>query len=106
MFRSRASALKPLRRYLLTDRSEHRDIVIYDKYVGRAAALLMALIRPQEVQTAVISEGGEATLSEHGILYTAMRRVKYLMGIASDGACQWEKIAIGKSPREFWDSLR
>ncbi len=45
IFRSRASALKPLVRYLTSRREQGDRVVIYDKYVGRAAAMLMTLIQ-------------------------------------------------------------
>ncbi len=106
VFRSTASAIKPLIRFLKSDYKRYSQIIIYDKYVGRAAALLMALIRPQKVYTPVLSEGGEETLTKYGIPFKALKKVKYLMGMASDEMCRWEKMTIGKSPEVFWDMLK
>ncbi len=106
VFRSQARAIKPLIRYLRHHHEPGGELVIYDKYVGRAAALLMVLIKPVKVYTPVISAGGEETLKDSGIPYKAEKRVKYLMGVASDEMCRWEKMTIGKTPEEFFRMLQ
>jgi hypothetical protein len=106
VFKSQASDLKPLTRFLRDGNRFEHELVIYDKYVGRAAALLITLIRPQKVLTPVISTGGKEILNKYGIPFKARRQVKYLMGVASDEMCRWEKMAMGKSPEEFWDMLK
>ncbi|MFH1688525.1 MAG: DUF1893 domain-containing protein [bacterium] len=101
VFKSRAKAIEPLLRYLNTNPPPLADAVIYDKYVGRAAALLMTLVGPIVVKTPIISDGGAAALLEHEIAFEAGRQVKWPMGVASENMCYWEKLAMGKSPREF-----
>ena len=105
LFRSKASAIKPLIKYLKSDKADAEEVTIYDKYVGRAAALLMVRIKPVLVRTPVISEGGAEVFEKFGVPYRAQRRVKYLMGVASDEMCRWEKMTIGKTPDEFWELL-
>lgn len=106
IFRSRASALKPLVRYLKSRRDQDGQVIIYDKYIGRAAALLMTLIKPREVHTPVISEGGRQVLEQYRVRFHADREVKFLMGVASDQMCGWEKMSVGKTPSELWDMLK
>ncbi|UCG62579.1 MAG: DUF1893 domain-containing protein [Candidatus Zixiibacteriota bacterium] len=106
VFRSTASAIKPLIRFMKSDYGQYREMLIYDKYIGRAAALLMVLIGPKKVYTPVISEGGQEILTKYGIPFEAQKKVKYLMGVASDEMCRWEKMTIGKSPEAFWDILK
>lgn len=103
IFRSRASSLKPLVRFLKLELNNNSQLVIFDKYIGRAAALLMTLIKPVRVSTTVISEGGRQVLTEYDIPFEARREVKYLMGVASEKMCRWEKMAIGKTPEEFFN---
>ena len=57
IFRSKAKAIKPLIKFIKTN-SDYIDIIIYDKYIGRAAALLMTMIKPSKVFTPVISRFG------------------------------------------------
>lgn len=101
VFKSQATALKPLVNYVKRYHGQHHEVVIYDKYVGRAAALLMTLVRPRAVFTPVISEGGRTVLDQYGVSFQAQREVKYLMGVASGEMCRWEKMSLGKSPDEF-----
>lgn len=105
IFKSRAKAITPLVRYLKSSPDTRPGLVIYDKYIGRAAALLMALIDPAEVYTPVISDGGAQTLKKYGISHHADRQVEYLMGEASDDMCRWEKASLGKTPEQFWEDV-
>lgn len=106
VFKSRARAISPLVRYLKSGPGQSDDLVIYDKYIGRAAALLMVLIGPAEVYTPVISEGGREVLQQYGLLFHADRTVKYLMGEASQEMCKWERASLGKTPEQFREEVR
>ncbi len=106
VFESKDSDLIPLISYLKQRTEQVDNLTVYDKYVGRAAALLMVLIRPRKVFAGVVSEGGAAVLRENEIPLEAGREVKYLMEIASQGMCRWEKAAVGKSPEEWWDAIK
>ena len=106
VFESSDSDLRPLVTYIRTYGSDDGEVVIFDKYVGRAAALLMELIRPHHVYAGVISQSGAQALKESGIGFDAGREVKYLMDVASEGMCRWEKMAIGKIAEEFLAELR
>lgn len=106
IFRSRASGLKALQRYLKQSGQGRQGVEIYDTHIGRAAGLLMVLARPSQVFTNVISDGGREVMERHNLIFEATKQVKYLMGIASEGTCRWERLAIGKSPEEFLELLR
>ena len=108
IFRSQASDLKPLIDLLRTDaaKKSRQCLCVYDRYVGRAAALLITRIQPAKVLTGVISEGGTETLATHEIAFEAGRSVKFLKGIAGDDICRWEKMALGKTSDEFWKELQ
>ena len=106
VFSSTKSDLLPILDYLDSDRSDHTGAILFDRYIGRAAALLMTILQPAHVYTPVISKGGRAVLEEHGIEFEATETVEYLMGVASDGMCRWEKLSLGKSPAEFHELVR
>ncbi len=105
IFKSRASALGALRRYLKTGGKERQGVEIFDKYVGRAAGLLMVLARPLKVYTPIMSDGGVEVFERYDIDYNAIERVPWLKGLASEGICQWERMAIGKTAEEFYAEL-
>jgi hypothetical protein len=106
IFRSQASGIRPLITYINRYGTKKSGLVIFDKNVGRAAALLMILIKPKKIYTSVISKKGLKALNESKIDYFANKRVKYLKGIASDDICKWEKLATGKKPLTFWRIVR
>ena len=106
VFSSESSDLRPLMEFIDGAEEECGELTLFDKYVGRAAGLLMALIKPRLVYAGIISEGGIETLEKYAIPFEAVRRVRYLMGMASDDMCQWEKISLGKSPGQFWELLK
>ena len=106
IFRSDASDLTPLIEYVQTIGDRYAVVVIFDKYVGRAAALLMSLVKPSQVYVGVISEGGAAVLTEAGIAFEAAKQVTYLMDVASESMCRWEKLSLGKTAEEFRQVLK
>jgi hypothetical protein len=109
VFQSRAGGLKPLLDLLRTFEAEKDRLglcLLYDRFVGRAAALLISRVRPTLVLTGVVSEGGAETLTEHKIAFEAGKSVKYLMGIASEGMCRWEKMSLGMTADDFWKKLQ
>ncbi|MCK4632789.1 MAG: DUF1893 domain-containing protein [candidate division Zixibacteria bacterium] len=100
-FESDDSDLRPLVAYLGQTELGRNDVTMFDRYVGRAAALLMSRIKPIKVNTGTISEGGAVVLDEHAIPFEAKEKVTYLMGVASQDMCRWEKMAVGKSSEEL-----
>lgn len=106
VFSSTRSDLIPILDYLDSERTGHKDAVLFDRYIGRAAALLMTMLKPAMICTPVISKGGRAVFEEFQIAFEATEMVEYLMGVASDGMCRWEKLAQGKSPSEFHELVK
>ena len=105
VYRSDGSDLSPLLEYIGQGRDNHTNPVIFDVYVGRAAALLMTTVKPAKVFAGVISEGGATVLQEYMIPYEAGKTVKYLMDHASHGMCRWEKMSMDKTPGEFLEEV-
>ncbi|MBU0985286.1 MAG: DUF1893 domain-containing protein [candidate division Zixibacteria bacterium] len=106
VYRSKDSDLIPLLDFLDRDRESSLRLTIFDRYIGRAAALLMVLIQPQRVCAGVLSEGGAIVLRENKVPFEAVRQVKYLMDIASEGMCRWEKAAQHRTPEEWWQAVK
>ena len=105
-FESDDSDLRGLVAYLQQTELGRDDVTIFDRYVGRAAALLMSRIKPIKVNTGTISEGGAAVLDEQAIPFESTAKVTFLMGVASKDMCRWEKMAVGKSAEELLAELQ
>lgn len=106
IFCSQASALKPLLRYIDEKRLNRKQVEIFDKYTGRAAALLISLIKPDKLYTPVISHAGIKVLLDKKIKFICHKRVKFLMNIASIDMCQWERLARNKSAHTFLNLVK
>jgi len=106
VFESRASDLTPLLGYIDHQFDYRDELTLYDRYVGRAAALLMTIIRPTTVYCKIISDGGADVLNQYGIPFQSDQQVKFLMGVASGEMCRFEKMARNKSAEEFLRLLK
>lgn len=105
LFKSQASDLEPLVQFLQKRPRHPGRVTVFDRYVGRAAALLISRLSPVKVNTGVISDGGREVLTDAGIDFEARERAKYLMGVASEDMCRWEKLAMGKNSEELLEQL-
>ncbi|MBU0598525.1 DUF1893 domain-containing protein [Patescibacteria group bacterium] len=106
IFRSKASSLLPLIRFLDKISVKGKKHIFYDKYVGRAAALLMIIAKPAEINTPIISSNAIKLLKSKGICVNYSKEVKYLMGFASDEMCKWEKLSFGTSSDNFYKLVK
>jgi len=106
IFKSKARGLKPLIIFIKKFDRKYKKLVVYDKIVGQAAALLLAYIKASNVYTPIISHGAASLFTKHKIGFMAQKRVKYIMDFASKELCQWEKLAKNKTPAQFWKLVK
>lgn len=106
IFQSKARGPNPLIIYIKKFARKFVHLVVYDKIVGRAAALLLVNLKPKKVYTPIISQGGVFVLKKYKIPFEAKNRVKYITDIASKELCQWEKLAKNKTPAAFWKLVK
>lgn len=106
IFSSNGDGLEPLVKYLYQHGATKAGVVVFDKLVGRAAALLITLLTPKSVHAGAVSDSGAEVIDNCQIPFETKRRVKYLTDVASEGGCRWEKMAIGKTAEELLSELR
>jgi len=98
---SKRQALAPLLAYILKQRAATgpapKRIVVFDKHIGRAAALLMTLVNPSRIYAGNMSHAAIEVFEERRIMFEADRIVEFLMDVASKDTCRWEKLAAGKT---------
>jgi len=80
-------------------------VVIFDRIVGNAAALLLQKAFCLEIYSPLGSEFAVQTLSEQGIKYHFSRTVPYILNQAGDDICPMEKLSLDKSSEEFFQHL-
>ena len=102
---SKRAALAPLLEYVVRQRAATgpapKRIVFFDKHIGRAAALLMTLVKPSRIYSGTISHAAISVFEERRIMFEADRIVEFLMDVASKDTCRWEKLAAGKTAEEL-----
>ena len=101
IFTSDKDRLLPLVEYLEKFSSRHRKVVIFDKIVGRAAALLCVKANCREVYSTLGSQLAIEVLGKRGIKYHLTRTVPCIQ-TPNGSMCPMEALSIGKEPEEFY----
>lgn len=106
LFTSNKRGILPLLEYIETFVPHHKQIIIFDKIVGNAAALLSVKAASKEVHSPLGSELAAKTLSKYGIKYNFTKTVPYIQNRGKYDACPMERLSVGKSPEEFLEAVR
>jgi len=106
VFSSRKDRLLPLMEFISTRKDTSDDLVIYDKVMGNAAALLAVIVKAVEVYSPLGSELAVKTLDRFGIKYRLEKLVPFIMRDDGKDLCPMEQLSIGKSPGEFYRVLK
>jgi hypothetical protein len=106
IFLSEKDRLLPLMEYLADNVPGQPPVIIFDKIMGNAAALLAIKANCREVYSPLGSELGIKTLEKHGIEYHLSEIVPYITRPDGKGMCPMEKLSIGKEPEEFYQEIK
>ena len=106
LFSSSKDRLLPLLEYIDRAAPHHRQVVIFDKIMGNAAALLSVKVSCQEVYSPLGSQLAVKTLDKYGIKYHITEIVPYIQKANREDMCPMEKLSIDKEPEEFYEALR
>jgi hypothetical protein len=105
IFASDKDRLLPLVEYIHKFASKHRNVVIFDKIMGRAAALLCIKANCREVYSPLGSQLALDVLGKRGIKYHLTRTVPCIH-TADEKMCPMELLSIGKEPEEFYRLIK
>ncbi|MBA7624251.1 hypothetical protein ES703_31658 [subsurface metagenome] len=105
VFSSRKDRLLPLMEYIDRFAPDHRGVVIFDKIIGNAAALLAVKAGGREVFSPLGSELAVQTLEKYGIAYHFTRTAPNIQRADGEDMCPMEKLSIGKEPDEFYREM-
>jgi len=101
LYQSKNQGLKPLIFCAKNYRGKMRRAMVYDKVVGRAAALLLVFSNVGEVLTPLITREALALLKRGGAKVSYEKIVKNILNRAGNDLCPMEKKSQGLSPEEF-----
>ncbi|MGD0353760.1 MAG: DUF1893 domain-containing protein [Dehalococcoidia bacterium] len=104
IFTSDKDRLLPLVEYIDKFASQHHNVVIFDKIVGRAAALLFIKADCQEVYSPLGSQLAIEVLEKYSIKHHLTQIVPCIQKPNKD-MCPMETLSIGKDPEEFYQLI-
>jgi hypothetical protein len=106
VFTSQKERLLPLMEYIAAREVGPGPILIYDKVMGNAAALLAVVVGAAGVFSPLGSELAVKTLERYGIKYRLKNVVPFIMRDDGQSMCPMEQLSIGKSPDEFYEIMK
>ncbi len=84
----------------------HRPVVVFDKIMGNAAALLSVKANCQEVYSPLGSQLAVKTLDRYGVKYHLSKIIPYIQKPDGEDMCPMEKLSIDKEPKEFYEAIK
>jgi hypothetical protein len=106
VFFSQKDRLLPLMDYSAEHGRAGKPVVIFDKVMGNAAALLVTRLNCAEVFSPLGSELAVKTLEKYGIKYHLDETVPYICRPDGQRMCPMEELSLGKSPEEFYREMK
>ena len=106
IFSSNKEMLAPLLDYVEKFAPHHSKVVVFDKIMGNAAALLCVIANCGEVYSPLGSEVAIKTLKKYRIAYHITSIVPYIQKPTMTELCPMEKLSIGKKPEEFYRMVK
>jgi len=101
IFKSKAKHLKPLIFCVKKYKKEMRGAVVFDKIIGRAAAILLAYAKVKEVWTPTVSRSGKAYLIKNKVKIGYIRLVSCIMNRKGNDLCPMEKLSQKMTKKDF-----
>jgi hypothetical protein len=98
--------LSPLLNYIETLAQYHRDVVIFDKILGNAAALLYVIANCARAYSPLGSEPAVKTLNAYGISHQVSTIVPYILKPGTVELCPMERLSLDKTPEQFYKAIK
>lgn len=105
IFSSTSDRLLPLLEFMDKYGVSHKDLIVFDKIIGNAAALLSVKAGCSEARSPLGSEAGAATYRRFGVKYHFVDTVP-LIRQPNGEVCPMEKMSSGKEPDEFYAIMK
>ena len=106
LFSSSKGRLLPLLEYIDRFALYYQQVVIFDKVMGNAAALLSVKAACREVYSPLGSQLAIKTLNNYNIEYHLNEIIPHIQNRRREDMCPMEKLSINKSPEEFYEVIR
>jgi hypothetical protein len=106
VFSSKKDRLLPLMEYIAAREVGRDPVLVYDKVMGNAAALLAVVAGAVGVFSPLGSGLAIKTLEQYGIRYRLEKVVPFIVRDDGQAMCPMEQLSLGKSPDEFYEIMK
>jgi hypothetical protein len=104
VFSSDKPGVLPLLEYTARFAPHEKDVTVFDRVVGNAAALLLSRVSCREVYSPLGSQLAGETLQGYGISYHFTETVPFIQNRERQDMCPMERLSLGKDPEEFYQA--
>ena len=105
VFRSKKPGVKGLLDFIKKHKRHYKNLIIFDKKVGRGVALFAAYLKASEVYGNTGSKLAAKVLRECKIKFYFSKTIPYILNKQGNGLCPIEKLSIDKTPEKFYNCL-
>jgi len=105
IFRSKKSGVRGLLDFVKKYGKKYEGVIIFDRIVGQAVALLAAYLKAKAVYGALGSELAIKALKKFKIEFYFQKTVSNILNKDQTDLCPFEKLSLDKTPEEFYKSL-
>lgn len=105
VFRSKESGVRGLLDFIEEQGRAKKNLIVFDKVVGRGAAFLVILIKADTIYGKLGSELAVQALKKYKIKFYFKETVSNIMNRDKTGICPFEQLSLGKTPEEFYKCL-
>jgi len=106
VFHSKKEGIKGLLEFIAKKKKVDKDLIIFDKKVGNAAALLCVYLKVKEVYGVIGSQSAGKTLKKNKIKFYFSKTIPNILNKDETDICPMEKMSLSKTPKEFLNSLK
>ena len=106
IFFSKKESVRGLLEFIEKYGKQYKDLIIFDKKVGNAVALLCAYLDAKEIYGKVGSELAAKTLKEFNIKYYFSKTIPNILNKDETDLCPMEKMSSSKTPESFLDDIQ
>ena len=84
------NGIKPILSKMKEDPYFFKDLIVVDKVIGKASAMLVFLSKVKKIHALLLSEDGKKVLEDHQIEYSYDKLVEHILNNNMDGICPME----------------
>jgi len=106
IYRSKKENIFGLLEFIKKYGRRSRNLIIFDRKVGNAVALLCAYLKVKEVYGATGSNPAKKTLKKFKIKFHFSKTIPNILNKDETDICPMEKMLLGNTPAEFLDLLK